>query len=244
MNPSFQKVISLLVFNLIISFTVNAKTVEQKELNFPIKTEDLLKGDIHYFFTAISPRKLVVTYPEIFDLDSLSLIQESNVTLLISKAVSIASKPVGFFEEEQMTDKKFVTKVMGDQKIQEVSPKVFIVTIPGEKPMKYKMQTYFDADDLSTLPNSKVIRAVGAAKKLDVISQGASTIMFKEMSQFNRDIFGGVSVSSYVPLKENKTLIISYSLWAVKNPVKDKNALKENFVEEIEVVNKIIDSYK
>jgi len=244
MISSILKVIPLIVFNLIISHPVNAKTVEQKELNFPIKTEDLLKEEIHYFFTTISPRKLVVAYPEIFDLDSLSLIQESNVTLLLSKSVSIASKPVSFFEEEQMNDKEFVAKIMGDQKVQEVSPKVFMITIPAEKPIKYRMQTYFDADDLSTLPNSKVIRAVGAAKKLDVISQGASTIMFKEMSRFNREITGAVTVSSYVPLKENKTLIISYSLWAIKNPVKDKKALKENFIQEIEVVNKVIDNYK
>lgn len=241
---SIFKVIPLLAFNLIISSKVYAKTVEQKELNFPIKTEELLKEEIHYFFRTITPRKLVVTYPELFDLDSLSLIQESNVTLLVNKAVAIASKPVSFFEEEQMTDIKFVSTIMGDQKIQEISPKVFRVTIPGENPLKYKMQTYFDADDLSTLPNSKVIQAVGAAKKLDVISQGASTIMFKEMSQFNREIVGGVTVSSYVPLKENKTLIISYGLWAIKNPVKDKKALKENFVQEVEAVYKIINQYK
>lgn len=244
MISSFLKFVPLMAFNLIICSSVFAKTVEQKELNFKISTEDLLKDETHYFFTTISPRKLVITYPELFDLDSLSLIQESNVTMLVSKTVSIASKPVGFFEEEQMTDKKFVSQMMGDQKVQEISPKVFAVTIPGEKPMKYRLQTYFDADDLSTLPNSKVIRAVAAAKKLDVISQGASTIMFKEMSRFNRELSGGVSVSSYVPLKENKTLIITYSLWAIKNPIKDKAALKENFVEEIEAVNKIINDYK
>ena len=241
---SFFKVIPLLAINLIISSTVYAKTVEQKELNFPIKTEELLREEIHYFFTAITPRKLVVTYPELFDLDSLSLIQESNVTLLVSKSVSIASKPVSFFEEEQMTDKKFVSQIMGEQKVQEISPKVFLVTVPGEKPLKYKMQTYFDADDLSTLPNSKEIRAVGAAKKLDVISQGASTIMFKEMSRFNREVAGAVTVSSYVPLKENRTLIISYGMWAIKNPIKDKKALKENFVQELGAVNNLIDSYK
>ncbi|MCM2351573.1 MAG: hypothetical protein NDI69_16235 [Bacteriovoracaceae bacterium] len=244
MLQSFFKIALVLGINLIISIPIYAKTVEQKELNFPIKTEDLMKDEIHYYFTVLSPRKLVLAYPELFDLDSLSLIQESNVMMVVNKSVSVVNRPVGFFEEKQMNDETFVSHIMGEQKVKSAGPGIFSITVPGEDQLKYRMQSFFDSDDLSTLPNSKVTMAVSAAKKLDVIAQGASTIMFTEKTQFSKYAEGAVTVSSYIPLKENKTLIISYQLWAIKKASLDKKELKLNFVGELEAVKSLIESYK
>lgn len=244
MLSSFIKIALVLGINLIISIPLYAKSVEQKELNFALKTEDLLKDEIHYFFTVLSPRKLVVKYPELFELDSLSLIQEANVRIIVSKSVSVVNKPVGFFEEKQMNDEKLVGHLLGEQKIKNLAPGIFLVTVPGEEKLSYKMQSFYDSDDLTTLPNSKVIRAVSAAKKLDVIAQGASTIMFTEKTQFTKYSEGAVSVYSYIPLKENKTIVINYNLVAIKKPFPATKELKANLVNELEAVKKLIESYK
>lgn len=240
----FSRIFLVLTLNLIISIPLYAQLVEQKELNFPIKTENLLKGEIHYFIDILSPRKLSVQYPEAFELDSLALIQESNISMVFSKSVSVVDKPVGFFDQNQMTDEKYLNHVMGEQKIKKLSPATFLITVPGDGGFNYKMQSYFDADDVSTLPNSKVIRAVTAAKKLDVISQGASSIMFQEFTNYTKFTEGGVSVSSFIPLKENKTLVITYNMWGVKNDFADKDLLKKNITTEMAAINKLMNSYK
>lgn len=238
------KLLFIFTLNLLVSVPLYANVVEQKELNFPIQTEKLLKGEVHTYFSILSPRKLAVQYPELFNLDSLSLNQEEGVVLVINKSVSVVSKPVGFFDDKQMVEEKYVSHVMGEQKVSKLSPDTFKVTVPGSDSYSYKIQSFFDADDVSTLPNSKVIRAVTAARNLDVISKSASTIMFSEKTNYSKLVEGGVSVSSFIPLKENKTLIITYNLYAIKRKFALEKVLHQSFLNEAVAVKELVESYK
>src|SRR5688572_10421018 len=107
---------SLVVFLLLMSQTF-AQVVEQNRIDFPIKADELLKGEIHTYFSILSPQKLAVQHADVFELDSLSLVQESNVMMVLNKAVYVVSKPVGFFDDKQLSDEKFVSHVMGDQDV-------------------------------------------------------------------------------------------------------------------------------
>lgn len=236
----------LIVFliNLLASIPLHAKLIKKESVNFPIDAEALFKGETHYFFEILSPRELAVQYPSLFELDSLALVQENNVKMVVNKVVSIVNKPVGFFDEKQMLDEKYVSHVMGEQKVKKLAGDTFLITVPGEAGHSYKMQSFFDADDLSTLPTSKVMRAVATVKKLDVISQGANTIMFTEKTNFTKYIEGGVSVSSYIPMKENKTLIITYNLYAAKTPFVLPKVLRSSFLKEIVAVKELQESFK
>lgn len=238
MNKTMMKIVCILTLNLIVSVPSHAETVEQKDLNFPVKTEELLKGKSHYFFSILSPRKLAVQYPDLLDLDSLSLHKQKDIAFIVTKSVVAINKPVGFFDEKQMTDEKFLSHTLG-AKASKTDDEVF--NIDG-KETSYKMKMYFDADDVSTSPK-RVIRAVTAAKKLDVISQSASTIMFMEKSHFTRFTRGGVSISSFQPIKENKTLVITYQLWAITKKQKTPD-LESNFVGELEAVKNLMETYK
>jgi hypothetical protein len=131
---------------------------------------------------------------------------------------------------------------MGEQKVKKIGPASYSVRVP--EGLRYKMQMFFDADDVSTLPNSKVIRGVNAVKKIDVISRGASTIMFVEKTNFSQDVKGGISVSSFIPLNEKRTLIITYNLYAVKKKSANRKALKLSFLEEVESLRKLQDTYR
>jgi hypothetical protein len=225
-----------------MSVPIYAKAVRQYELGFPVQVEKLLNDEIHYFFTILSPRKLAVHYPELYNLDSLSMNQEDDVGLLVNKSVSVISRPVGFFDDKQLVEEKFVKHILGDQKVEKRGPDSFKITVPGV--YSYKMQSFFDADDVSTLPNSKVIRAVTAARNLDVISKSASTIMFTEKTNYSRLAEGGVSVSSFIPFKENSTLVITYNIYAIKKAALKPAALHKSFVMEIEAVKTLLENYK
>lgn len=232
-------IITALLFVISIA---HADVIKQPKLDFPVQAEKLMKGDSHYFFKIISPKKLTNQYPELAKVDTLSLLKNKDTKLVISKSVSIVNKPVGFFDDKQLSDEKYVAHVHESNRTKKTGPEAFLVTVPGGQ--TYRMHLYFDADDISTLPNSKVVKAVAAAKKLDVISQGASTTMVVERNGFQEDLYGGVSVSSYIPMKENKTLIITYSLWALRKPFLKSSALEKNFQSEIESVKKLIENYK
>lgn len=244
MTGIFYKLLVTLSLNLIISVPLYAMTTEQKTINFSVKAEGLKKGEVQYYFSILSPGRLAVQHPDIFELDSLSLIQESDVMIMISKAVYTVGKPVSFFDDKNLLDEKYLKHIMGEQKITKLSPDAVKVQVPGKDGYTYVTKSFFDADDISTLPNSKIIRGVTAAKNLDVISKGASTIMFTEKTQFTKYTEGGVSVSSYIPMNERKTLIITYNLWAVRKPFADPAALKKGFLTEIEAVKELQESYK
>lgn len=238
------KLTLIFTLNLLLSVPLYAKVVEQKDLSFPIQPEKLLSGEIHTYFSILSPRKLAVQYPELFNLDSLSLNQEDGVVLVVSKSVSVVSKPVGFFDDKQMVEEKYVSHILGEQKVAKLSPDSFKVTVPGSASYTYKMQSFFDADDVSTLPNSKVIRAVTAARNLDVISKSASTIMFSEKTNYSKYVEGGVTVSSFIPLKETKTMIITYNLYAIKKKFALSKVLRQSFHDEALAVKGLVESYK
>lgn len=244
MFKSFYKLIFISAITLIASASLSAKVVEQKNVNFPIQADDLLRGEIHYYFGVFGPRDLAAQRAELYELDSLSLASEADVKIMVTKSVMVVNRPVGFFDDKQLMEESYVTFMAGGQKVKKLGPDSYRISAPGTEGQSYKMTSYFDADDVSTLPNSKVIRAVTAAKKLDVISQSASSIMFTEKTNFTKFTEGAVSVSSFVPMKENKTLIITYNLYGIQKKYMDEKLLKKNFLDEVEATKNLLEKFK
>lgn len=241
----FTRILIIFTVNILSSHPLYAevKSVEQKNVDFPVKTEKLLKGESHFFMEELSPKKASRLYPDFSSLDSLGLLQEPKVKMVISKHVFIVKKPVGFFEDQQLTDERYMTHLLAGQKIKKLSSDSFKVTVPGETGYSYQLQSFFDADDISTLPNSKIIKAVTTAKDFDVISKGASTIMFTEKTKFSKYARGAVSVSSFIPMKEDRTLVITYNLWAFSKKEVRGLDLKKSLLEEMNDTREAIESY-
>lgn len=244
MKFTFAKLAVTLMCSLAVSRTALAELVQQKSLDFPIQTEALLKGDIHFYFGILAPGKLAVQYPELMGLDSLSLGQKNQVRMVFSKAVYLVNKPVGFFDDQQLKDERFLAHVMGDQKLKKIGDDAFEIKVPGSDGYRYQMRSFFDSDDVSDLPSSKVTRAVTVARSLDVISKSASTIMFTEKTNYSKYVEGGITVSSFISIKENRTLVITYHLYAVKKAFALPKVLRASFLEETQAVKSLQQDYK
>ena len=203
-----------------------------------------MKGNVNYAMDVLSPTKFHKKYTELDELDSLALMQEPNVRMVLSKSAYIVDKPVGFFDHLNTVDEKFINHVLGEQKIKKSSENNFKITVPGESGYTYKMKSYFDSDDISTLPNSKVVRSVTQARKLDIISKSASSTTYKEMTKFSKYFSGGIQVSSYIPINEKKTLVLNYSLFAIKKNFALVNVLKRSLKVESEAQRDLINSFK
>ncbi len=203
-----------------------------------------MKGDVDYALDILSPAKFYKKYKDLSNLDSIGLMQGKKIKMVISKSAYIVEKPVGFFDHLNTVDEKFIHHILGEQKIKKITENNFKITVPGETGYNYKMSTYFDSDDISTLPNSKAVKSVTEAKKLDIISQSAPSITYKELTKFSKYFEGGVQVSSYIPINENKTLVLNYTLFAVKKAYALEKVLKRSLKVEAESQRDLINSFK
>jgi len=238
------KLIVILTINFSISITLYAKTIEQNKLEFQINSQGLINGEIYFFFTIITPSELNSLKNGLLDLDSVGILKNSGIKIELGKSMYVLNRPVGFFDDKQLTQLEYLSYILNRQKLKDKGEGLFEVTHVGNETYTYEMKSYFDADDISTLPNSKVSRAVLAARELDTISKSASTIMVTEKKNFSNFWLGGITVSSYIPLKENKTLVISYQLKARKKDSDSKSDLKDSYKNEIESTRNLENSFQ
>lgn len=241
MNHTISKIILFLMLSL-PSFTLWAQT-EKKDFNFEVDATVLLKGELHYSFAVLSPAGIAKDFPQMVNFDSLGLLNKKDASLLISKAAYVVNKPVGFFDQQTTQNDELITYLLGEQKVRKINESTFGVTVPGEPPLTYKLSYFYDSDDISTVKNSRGVKSVTAAKQLDVLAQSASSIIYQEMTDFNLGSLGGVMVSAYIPLKENRTLVISIKMVSLRDYANDTE-LKSNTVNEYVSSRRLINSYK
>lgn len=240
---STLKILGILLLNLSCAASTYGKAIEQPEFNFKVDAQKLIEGDFHYSFYLTTSRELVEKLPLVTNLDSLSLLQEKDVKIMLTKTAFVINKPVGFFDNEHIRNEKFVTHMMGEQSLTPTDPVTYKVSVPGEMKHSYRMRSYFDSDDITTLPNSRVIQAVSAAKKMDVLSQSSSSMVMKEYTHYSDFLAAGVKVSSFITLQEGSTLIITYGLTAVKKAYAKEQMLKQGFVDETDAIKNLLENY-
>lgn len=220
-----------------------AQTIEQKELNYKVDAEQLLKGEIHFAFRVLSPKSLRKEFPEMTELDTLGLMNKRDASLLITKASYVVNKPAGFFDQQSLDNEDYNSFILRPQKLKKIAPSTYLVTVPGPKPFTYKMQSYFDSDDITTVPNSRAVKALTAMKKVDVLSQSGSSLVYKELTHFTLSALGGVSLYSYIPLKEERTLVIFFQLLSLEDYTANSSQLKANISNEIQATRNLINRY-
>ena len=138
----------------------------------------------------------------------------------------------------------YLRHIMGEQRVTEHSDKTYLVEIPGGYPLTYKMRMHFDSDDISTTTNSRAIRAITGAKKMDLQVQGSSSILVRETYDYSRGSYGAIHVTAYVALKEDRTLVIDYGLMSLSPPFLAKETLLESVPAEASAHQELINSYR
>jgi hypothetical protein len=242
MFHNLNKLLTFILLYLMISFSVHAKFVSQESPYFPVQTNILLKGVIPYFLKLMPPQELADKFPELIKLDSLNMRKEKETLMLLAKVEYIVNKPVGFFDHEQLVDPNYVSALMKNKKVRLTDTNTFKVT--SEKGYSHRVQFFFDSENMSTLNKPAAMRAINAARSFDVISQGASMTMLTEKSSHGLYFKGEVSVSSFIAVTPEKTLVINYQLIALEKQAAKKLALKVDFLEKIQALKELQNSFK
>jgi hypothetical protein len=239
-----HKIILILLLNLVTSPFVFANAIEQKDLRFVPQIEQLFKGEAHYAMEIVKFGELSKKYPDFYELDSLGLIKPGKTRFALAKSAFIVDRPIGFFDHETMNDERFVSHLLGEQQVKKISKGIFKVNVPAPIDHSYTMKSYYDSDEISSLPNSKVIRAVATAKKLDVISISSASTIFREFTDYSKYSLGGIQISSFIPLNERKTLIVTYYLSAIKRNYAIETILKKNLRDESMAQKELIGNFE
>jgi hypothetical protein len=239
----------LLIVLILLHLTTTSWAVElkkQKDLNFTVNTSELYQGNLHYSTALISVDKILEKYPELTQLDALNIIypKGKKIRLFLTKSAVIVNRPVGFFDNQTINDTKFIQHLWGEQKVERVSEGQFKVLVSGEGQHSYQLNSYFDSDDLSTLPNSQLNKTLGLVKKLEVLCGSATATIIHTFSDYSKYAEGSTLVRSFIPLKENKTLIISFGLMAIHKEFAKKLTLEKNFTDELKAHKELIENYK
>ncbi len=237
-----MKLLTLLI--LLTHFSTYAASVKQKDLNFTVKGEDLLKGDVWYSVDVMTKKQLSKILPHFLDMDTSGFTKSKNSPLLVSKSAYVLNKPIGVFDHQKAASLRYIRHLMGEQKVSELSERTFKVDIPGGNPQHYKLRMHFDSDDISTTTNSRAIRAITGAKKMDIQVQGASSIYMREMWDFSKGSNGAVHVTAYLTLKENKTLVIDYGIMSLIPPLLARETLEGSVIGEANAHQSLINSFR
>lgn len=219
--------------SLILVFTSQnllAEVIEQKKLNYSINIEKLLAGNVLFSSKYMDPQKVLASYPEFSEIDSLNSLKAQNAKILISKTTYIVNRPLEFFDKDKMSSQIFLSSIYNGLKIRKIDENAFKVS-SGE--MTYDLKTSYDSDELSTITTSQGMRAALGVRKLDHISQTGSAIVLREITNPSKFFLTSTNVLSHVALKDNKTLVINYKIMALKKSDLSKSQIKSNLLEEI-----------
>jgi hypothetical protein len=241
---SIIKFFLILFFSLSFAHSVSAEIIDEKDLYFKPDPSILIKNNIQSALVLLSPSQLLKKFPEAIDLDSVSGLKQNKVKVLFAKTAFVVDKPIGFFDHEHMQDLKYLKHIYGEQKVDRIQDSQFTVIVPGATEHSYQMNIFFDSDDISTLPRSKIIQGVNTARKFDVLSQGANSIIFQEFTKYSKYLHSGINIQMFSPLKAGKTLVINYQMMFIKKHYAIKGIVDVNYLEEIEARKNLMSSFK
>lgn len=225
-----QNLLKMLMFVLAIN-TSWAKVIEHDSPYFIVDVPKLETGEIHSFVDVIPATKLDEKYPALHDLDTLRLLDRNNSLIAIKKISYVVNRPVGFFTDQQLNDKKWLQHLRPQEKLKRLDETSFQATT---KSGKYQLEVFFDSDDLSNVQRSKLIHAVALTKKLDPLAGGSFATSCLLKTKPKSESINDMMITNYISLSTKTTAVITYQITALKKK-NEKVVLKrvrESFIKE------------
>jgi hypothetical protein len=213
-----MKFVTLILVFLILK--VHAEVLEQNKLLFKFDVEQLKKGDVAYFTKCMTSKKFKAKYPQLVALDASGILE--NKEILVSKAVYVVTKPASFFNYHQMVDQQYLKHLFKERSIASIDENSF-------KMEDLRLDLY--SDDINYTKKSAVVNAITESKKLDPLSIGGAASQFNHFTSDKKDSLSS-SVINYVSLSPKKTLLIVYSITAMKEK-ESEDIMKKRFIEDL-----------
>ena len=238
------KFVTLMMTLVALPTPLYAEVSNQTKLIFDIKTESLLKNDIHYSYAIGDAREILEKSPDLIDIDAIGVFKNLENKVQFIKSAYVIKKAVGFFDHKRVINPQFLGHTHPSEKFSAVDENTFKISKSGIMPEKYKTHYFYDSDDVTTLPNSVVTQSMMNSKRLDIITQGANASVFQEIVDYSKYAVKGMSITHYVPLTEKKTLVVTYQLTILKKHYALEKVLRPIFLKEVKELRDLTDSFE
>jgi hypothetical protein len=173
---------------------------------FVVHTEPLEKGEVHLSAQTLTMQQLTDKFPDWLELDGARVLETSEGTISAGKWAQVIERPVAFFNEQRMLDKRWLEASLKLGKLTRVDENSFKGTDPRGN---FELEVFFDSDDMSNLQSGRLIRSLGHAKKLDPLTGGAAASVCVLLKRRHS---AELSIMNYVSLSSRRTLEVGYYL--------------------------------
>lgn len=198
-----------------LALPAGAKDIKHPQFNFQISTHKLKSADLHYSFSSVNQEAFLKEAGPFIALANLSRERERNKSenkYVLFRAVFPVKKAVGYFDSEKFSDLAFIKSLEGGAKVKKIKDNAFISQISTPVKYQYFSKFHFDADDLSSLPDSKIGRKITELKSSDPLLLSANVSIFREMFGFTQLLKESSEFYAFVALDETTTLVVFMKL--------------------------------
>lgn len=205
--------------------------IRKKEINFTIDPESIMKTGTQYSWRMMEADKFKQNFSHFLNLDGMRVLKNHKGPVVISKTVFTIEKSANYFTPEQISDEAFLRYLYPAFRVKKIEENMALFQSQDRK-FSFENSFYVDADTMTSIRNPRYFQPFILVRKLDPLSMGAFTATLQTLEHFSDHAVGGNIVTFYIPIKANKTLVLTYQLLALKNQGQNKKSLHDQFVRE------------
>jgi hypothetical protein len=199
-----KKLFTLLI--LVNSAWAQEDVARMKKIMFVPEVEAIKKGVVQYGSKYLKPEDVQKKFPSFVEMDAAKIINQSQKVYL-NKASFVVKKPSTFFTYHQTIDKDYIQHLYGAKKVSWKDDNSF----EFQKNQKtYNTDLFFDSDDMSSIKQSSVIKAITKARKLDPLSAGAQATVVEQVTLGEKIL--ALKITNFISIGSQKTMVIRYTI--------------------------------
>ncbi|MFA7613863.1 MAG: hypothetical protein WCY48_06465 [Candidatus Caldatribacteriota bacterium] len=221
-----------------------AKDIKHPQFNFQISTHKLKSTDLHYSFVSVGQeafQKEAGVFSALANPSREKDPLKTNSKYVLFRAVFPIKKAVGHFDSEKFSDAQFIKALEGGDKVKKIRDNAFITQVSTPVKYQYFSKFHFDADDLSSLPDSRIGRKIMDLKSSDPLLLSANVSIFREMFGFTQLLKESSEFYAFVALDETTTLVVFVKLAIFSSDDMFNYVIERDLIKKIKKIQKALE---
>ncbi|HLW56259.1 MAG TPA: hypothetical protein VKY27_02685 [Bacteriovoracaceae bacterium] len=221
-----------------------AKDIKHPQFNFQISTHKLKSTDLHYSFVSVGQeafQKEAGVFSALANPSREKDPHKTNSKYVLFRAVFPIKKAVGHFDSEKFSDAQFIKALEGGDKVKKIRDNAFITQVSTPVKYQYFSKFHFDADDLSSLPDSRIGRKIMDLKSSDPLLLSANVSIFREMFGFTQLLKESSEFYAFVALDETTTLVVFVKLAIFSSDDMFNYVIERDLIKKIKKIQKALE---
>lgn len=232
----------ILLLTCSLSTPLWSKDIAHSEFNFSISAHKLKSTDMHYSFASVKKEIFNKEAGPFSALLSPGHLGQDREKFTLIRAVFPVKKAIGIFDSEKFNDLKFIKRIEDSSKVRKLRENTFISQMSSPRKYQYFSKFHFDADDLSSLPDSRVSKKIMELKTSDPLLLSANMSIFREMFGFTDYLSESSEFYGFISLDETTTLVVLIKLAVFPSDDITDNVIERDLLKYIKRIQKSLEN--